>query len=164
MWVLILGNSGAGKTTMARALAEAHDLARLDLDAVVWEPHRVAEGRLEAEVRADLDRFAAEHRRWVIDGSYGRWIDHLAPRASELRFLHPGVARCLANHASRPWEPEKYDRLEQQEEQRAALEGWVRRYDERDDDYGLRAHRAVFDGFTGPKREYAATDLSLDER
>ena len=82
MRVLILGNSGAGKTTMARVLAEAHGLERLDLDSVVWEPHRVAEARAAEAVRGDLDRFTAQHERWVVEGSYGRWIAHLAPRAS----------------------------------------------------------------------------------
>jgi adenylate kinase family enzyme len=162
--VLILGNSGAGKTTMARVLAAAHGLERLDLDAVVWEPHRVAEARPAEAVRADLDRFTAQHERWVVEGSYGRWVAHLAPRASELRFRNPGVERCLANHESRPWEPEKYDSPEQQEERRAALEEWVRRYADRDDEYGLRAHRAVFDRFVGQKREYFASELPLRDR
>jgi len=30
----------------------------------------------------------------------------------------------------------------------------VRQYDTRDDEYGLARHRAIFDGFAGPKREY----------
>jgi adenylate kinase family enzyme len=162
--VLILGNSGAGKTTMARALAEAHGLERLDLDAVVWEPHRVAEARPAEAVRVDLDRFTAQHQRRVVEGSYGRWVAHLARRASELRFLHPGVDRCLANHVIRRWEPEKYDSPEQQEERRAALEEWVRRYPDRDDEYGLRAHVEVFEGFAGTKRQYAAADLPLLDR
>ena len=162
--MLILGNSGAGKTTVARALAEEHDLALLDLDAVVWEPHRVAVARPAAAVRADLDRFAARHGRSIVKGRYERWIARLAPHASELRSLHPGVERCLANHARRPWEPAKYDRPEQQEERRAALAEWVRRYAVRDDDHGLAAHRALFEAFAGPKREYAAADLPLDAR
>ncbi len=164
MGVLILGNSDAGKTTMARALAERHDLDRLDLDSAVWEPQRVAEARPDAAVRADLDRFAAEHERWVVEGSYGRWIEYLSPAATELRFLHPGVERCLANHASRSWEPGKYDEPAQQEEQRAGLEAWVRRCADRGDDYGLGAHRAVFDRFPEPKREYGVADLPLDGR
>jgi hypothetical protein len=35
-----------------------------------------------------------------------------------------------------------------------ALLAWVREYETRDDEYGLARHRAVFEGFRGPKREY----------
>ena len=34
------------------------------------------------------------------------------------------------------------------------LPDWVRRYDVREDEYGLARHRALSDGFAGPKREY----------
>ena len=34
--VLLFGNSGSGKTTMARALAKEHGLVHLDLDSIAW--------------------------------------------------------------------------------------------------------------------------------
>lgn len=34
--IVIFGNSGSGKTTMARALARRYDLAHLDLDHLAW--------------------------------------------------------------------------------------------------------------------------------
>ncbi len=42
MKVLIFGNSGSGKSSLAGALAERHGLARLDLDSIVWESGQVA--------------------------------------------------------------------------------------------------------------------------
>jgi hypothetical protein len=33
------------------------------------------------------------------------------------------------------------------------LIGWVREYEARDDEYGLRHHRQIFDAFQGPKQE-----------
>ena len=41
MKVLVYGNSGAGKSTYARALAAQHGLAHLDLDSIVWEPEKI---------------------------------------------------------------------------------------------------------------------------
>ncbi|MEC5162879.1 MULTISPECIES: hypothetical protein [unclassified Janthinobacterium] len=38
MRVLVLGNSGSGKSHFARALAASHALAHLDLDTIVWQP------------------------------------------------------------------------------------------------------------------------------
>jgi hypothetical protein len=31
---------------------------------------------------------------------------------------------------------------------------WVREFETRDDEYGLKRHRNLFDNFTGPKKEY----------
>jgi hypothetical protein len=33
---------------------------------------------------------------------------------------------------------------------------WVKDYETRDDDYGLKRHRRIFDGFSGLKREYTS--------
>ena len=40
----------------------------------------------------------------------------------------------------------------------------VRHYAERGDQYGLPVHRAIFERFAGPKREYAAADRPLAAR
>jgi len=34
---------------------------------------------------------------------------------------------------------------------------WVQEYETRDDEYGLKRHRQVFDRFSGPKHEYTST-------
>ena len=39
---------------------------------------------------------------------------------------------------------------------------WVRAYESRDDEYGLKRHRHVFDTFTGAKKEYTSV-ASYDE-
>ena len=60
----------------------------------------------------------------------------------------------MAHCRARPWEPEKYASPEEQDERLAFLLDWVRSYETRDDEYGLARHRAVFESFDGPKREY----------
>jgi adenylate kinase family enzyme len=42
MRLLIMGNSGSGKSYRARALAAQHGLVHLDLDTIVWEPGKIA--------------------------------------------------------------------------------------------------------------------------
>ena len=60
MRLVIIGNSGSGKSTYAKQLARLHELAYLDLDSIVWEPHQIAVARPAAAVRADLERFLAQ--------------------------------------------------------------------------------------------------------
>jgi len=153
--ILIIGNAGSGKTTTARALHERRGLPHLDLDAVAWRTP--GERRPLAESVAELRAFQRAHPSWVIEGSYGSLVEAALPACTELRFLNPGVETCVRNCRRRPWEPEKYASPEEQDARLDLLLDWVRRYDVREDEYGLARHRALFDGFAGPKREY--TDL-----
>jgi hypothetical protein len=36
----------------------------------------------------------------------------------------------------------------------STLLAWVKEYETRDDEYGLKRHRTMFEQFTGPKHEY----------
>ena len=149
--IVILGNSGSGKTTLARALCEAHGLAHLDLDAVAWSEPGVR--RPLAQSVAEVEAFARAHDAWTIEGSYASLAAAALPFCTELRLLNPGPEACLANARRRPWEPEKYASPEAQDTRLPFLLDWIRSYEARDDEYGLIAHRAAFDGFDGPKRE-----------
>lgn len=154
MRILVFGNSGSGKSTYARALAARHGLAHLDLDSIVWEPHRVAVLRPQGEILASLEAFLAGHAAWVIEGCYGDLVEAASGHCSELVFLNPGLEACLANNLRRPWEPHKYASPEEQDSMLANLQAWVAGYYERDDAWSYQAHRRVFDAFPGNKVEY----------
>jgi adenylate kinase family enzyme len=63
--VVVLGNSGGGKSTIARAVAGRFGLPHVELDALLWRPGWQP---VEPEI------YAAEHarcvagERWVLDG------------------------------------------------------------------------------------------------
>ena len=65
MKVLIFGNSGSGKSTYARALAAREGIPHLDLDAIVWEPSKIAVQRSIELVAASLQGFIDSHPAWV---------------------------------------------------------------------------------------------------
>lgn len=160
MKILIFGNSGSGKTTLARQLAARHELAVLDLDSVVWSPTEFAVFRPDAEIIRDLDTFDSMHAQWVIEGCYGRWMQHLQARCTWMLFLNPGESVCLTHCRARPWEPEKYPSAEAQNSRLAFLLDWVRGYYHRDDELSLAAHRRIFEAFPGRKNELtSAVDL-----
>lgn len=156
MRVLVFGNSGSGKTTYARALAEREGLVHLDLDSIVWEPNQIAVPRAPAAIRQSLDEFLARHDAWVIEGCYGELVEAAAPRCTELVFLNPGLDACLANNARRPWEPHKYASPEQQDAMLATLRAWVTDYYHRTDSWSYQAHRRIFDAHAGAKVEHTA--------
>jgi len=151
--VLIVGNSGSGKSTYAMRLALSARVERLELDGLVWEPRQIAVARPVESVRADLTAFLERSASWVIEGCDGDLVELAAPSCTELVFLNPGVAACLANNRDRPWEPHKYDSAADQDRMLPALLVWSQEYYARDDPRSYAFHRRLFDGHPGVKRE-----------
>ncbi|MBI1764977.1 MAG: shikimate kinase [Acidobacteria bacterium] len=158
MRIIIIGNSGSGKTTLARRLTTRHTIPLLELDAIVWEPNQIAVPRSLDLVKLELQSFMDSSASWVIEGCYGELATTALPFCTELIFMNPGLAVCLANNRRRPWEPEKYASPEAQNERLVNLLAWVEGYYARTDEWSYNAHRRVFDGFSGVKRE--VTSLS----
>jgi adenylate kinase family enzyme len=152
--ILIFGNSGSGKSTMARSLSNELGIAHLDLDQLAWSSPGVR--RPLADSALVIEDFLTREAEWIAEGCYGDLIDLLLPHATELRFLNPGTEACVANCRRRPWEPEKYKSPEEQDARLDFLLEWVRQYETRSDEYSLVRHRSLFDAFSGPKQEYTA--------
>jgi adenylate kinase family enzyme len=150
---VLLGNSGSGKSTLAAQLARASGLAHLDLDTLAWLPTTTPRRRPLAESARDIAAFVDASEHWVIEGCYADLLELALPRCTRLVFLNPGIDACIANARSRPWEPHKYASKEAQDANFDMLIDWIRHYETRRDEFSLAAHRALFDGFTGDKRE-----------
>lgn len=152
MRIILLGNAGAGKSTMAESLVRDRDVPRLSLDEIAWAGGPVR--RPLADTLVDLRALIDRHEEWIIEGCYGDLVEAALPHCTELRFLDPGVDVCVEHCLRRPWEPSKFPSLQEQNAMLNVLLEWVRRYETRDDEYGRKRHRQIFDSFTGPKREY----------
>ena len=152
--IIIFGNSGAGKTVMARQLERQFNLPRLVLDDIAWDADEWRCRRSLASSIQDLKQFIQDYEGWIIEGCYGDLIEATVPFCTELRFLNPGIDVCVANCRKRhaQWEQHRHP-----EDQRSPLEDllpWVRDYERRDDESSLARHRAIFDSFNGAKTEY----------
>src|SRR5437764_7465221 len=154
MKLVLLGKAGAGKSTMARRIIGGRQIPRLSLDEIAWDPG--AQRKPLHESRELLNDFLKANEQWVIEGCYSDLIEAALPYCTELRFLNPGIETCVAHCNRRPWEPSKFSSAEQQDAMLSQLVQWVQEYETRDDEYGLKRHRQVFDNFSGPKREYTS--------
>ncbi|NEO39352.1 MAG: shikimate kinase [Moorea sp. SIOASIH] len=151
--ILIFGNSGAGKTTLALKLQVEFNLPILDLDTITWIPDLPGVRREYAESETLLIDFIQKNPEWIIEGCYGSLIETAAKYSSEMIFLNPGVEKCLENNRLRPWEPHKYKTPKEQDANFEFLQTWIKDYYLRDDEYSFRCHDRLFKTFSGNKRE-----------
>lgn len=68
MRISVVGNSGSGKSTAARKIAERLDMPRLELDEVRHQ--RNWRELPDDEFLARVQEFIVAHEDWVIDGNY----------------------------------------------------------------------------------------------
>ena len=93
MRINIIGNSGCGKTTLGRALADSLNCGFHELDDLHWGPNWT-ERPLE-ELRAGVESIVAE-QAWVIDGNYESKVrDLIWPRAHLVVWLDFSLPRSL---------------------------------------------------------------------
>jgi adenylate kinase family enzyme len=101
----ITGASGAGTTTLGRALAAHLNAAHLDTDDFYWLPVEPAfSEKRPAQERLRLlgDAFAAAGARgWVLSGSIGDWAASLVPLFALVVFLRTPTDVRLARLRSR---------------------------------------------------------------
>ena len=91
--VVILGCSGAGKSTFARALGARLGLPVVHLDALFWQPGW-KEPENEAFRAAVASAIAGD--AWITDGNYvGRTFDLRLPRADTVIFIDQPRWLCV---------------------------------------------------------------------
>ncbi len=152
MKIILLGNAGAGKSTLSKKLTAKHPAARLSLDEVAFQGD--ARRRPLEDSIDEVKRWIARNESWIIEGCYADIIEPVLESCDQLIFLNPGVDACIAHCRSRPWEPEKFGSLQEQDENLENLLQWVRSYERRMDEYGLFRHRKLYESFCGKKREF----------
>ncbi len=99
--VMILGCSGGGKSTLARAMSERLGLPVVHLDALFWRPNWV-----EPENDAFVAKVAAAHAgdAWISDGNYvGRSFALRMPRADTVIFVDQPRRICMWRIFRRWW-------------------------------------------------------------
>lgn len=90
--VLVIGCSGGGKSTLARALGAKLALPVVHLDVLFWKP-----GWVEStydEFRPKVAAAVAEDR-WIVDGNFSRTFDIRLPRADTIVWVDQPRRVCL---------------------------------------------------------------------
>ena len=90
--VLIVGNSGGGKSTLARRLGDQLGLPVIHLDVLFWKPGWVESD--DTDFRANI-ALALQQPTWVCDGDFSSSLDLRAPLADTIIWIDQPRWLCL---------------------------------------------------------------------
>jgi adenylate kinase family enzyme len=98
--IIVVGNSNAGKSTLAQRLAARLGVPFIELDALHWEPGWV---EAEREVFRERVRRAIAPESWVMAGNYTHQQDLSWPVADTVVWLDLGLPTVLRRCVVRSW-------------------------------------------------------------
>ena len=124
MRVVILGNSGSGKTWLAVRLAQKFGPPVVHLDDIFWQPGGFNEKRDPAEV-ACLVSVAKSQSDWIAEGVYGHLAQQFLPCASTLVWLEMPWHICRMRLELRGSESKAHMGREQSEAGLRELVDWA---------------------------------------
>ena len=143
--LLIMGNSGSGKSWLAARLSARLHLPVTDLDALNWESGGYSRARPKAEVLCDVHQIAHQER-WIMEGVYGWIAESVALYATRVIWLTPDSAECVENIRARGISNQG------SAEDFAALLEWAALYDKRTGSSSYQGHFAVFSQLSPDRR------------
>ena len=90
--ILVLGSSGAGKSTFAQELGERLSIETIHLDSHYWQPNWTSTPPEEWEQKV---KGLLERPSWVMDGNYRASLPLRLQYADTVIFLDRSRVRCL---------------------------------------------------------------------
>lgn len=90
--IVIIGNGGAGKSTLARQLGTALHVGVTHLDSVCWKPNWLP--LPESEIKTVQEPIVAQEA-WIIEGNFKHAQDVCLPAADTIIFLDFPLLLCF---------------------------------------------------------------------
>lgn len=150
MRAVIVGNSGSGKTWLAKRLAEKKATPVVHLDDIFWLPGGFNKKRDPSEVSGIIDSARAGDS-WIVEGVYGNLANQFLLTASTLIFLEIPWPVCLQRLTLRGSVSKAHMGREQSDAGLSELVQWAGDYSSRQGSSGHAAHLALFESFKGQR-------------
>lgn len=151
--ILIIGNSGSGKSWLAARLAEELTIREVNLDTIVWQPGGFNQKRPQHEIDHAIQTLAQEPS-WVVEGVFGALAEQLLDTADTLLFLDLDWSVCQDSLLSRGSQSAKQRDAVAAKKNFQQLLVWASEYDHRASKSSRQFHRELFDRFPNDKHRF----------
>ncbi|MEW6404240.1 MAG: AAA family ATPase [Chloroflexota bacterium] len=148
--IVIIGNSGSGKTHLGQILSSCFGYRLIHLDTLFWEPGGFNIKRSNEIVYAEIARIR-QTKTWIVEGVFGELAKEFCVCADTLIWLDQDWETCSRSLLQRG--PESSKQLDKQsaEENFQNLLQWASEYWQRETPSSYRGHLLLFERFNNDK-------------
>ncbi|MEH3087903.1 MAG: hypothetical protein PGN26_15520 [Xylophilus ampelinus] len=157
MKLVILGNSGSGKTWLANRIANVTHTPVVHLDEFFWQPGGFNAKRSATEIAESILR-ARALQSWIVEGVFGELAEAFLPDAHAMLWLDMDWKLCHQRIRHRGNERAAEQGGEQFDAGTEKLVAWAADYFTRTDKRSHIGHHLLFDGFGGSKLRLTDTE------
>jgi adenylate kinase family enzyme len=155
--IIIVGNSGSGKTWLGERAARLLGIRHIALDVIFWEAGGYNRKRGSHEVQADLEEIQSSGT-WLVEGVFGHLADVFMAFTDTLIYMDLPWEECKKNLLSRGSESSRQLDPKKAEENFHALLEWAAAYETRDSKASKMYHDFLFASFSGDKYRICSRD------
>ena len=155
MRTVIIGNSGSGKSRLARLLSEFYSLPIIHLDRLFWMPGGFNKKRSKDEISREAE-LKQRDSSWIVEGVFGELAESFLPRTQALVYLDMDWATCQSGLKLRGSESSRQLNPVEAEENFRKLLSWAEQYWTRTDLRSHVGHLQLFSDFTGHKLKFTS--------
>lgn len=148
--IVIIGNSGSGKSVLAEEIGSANEIPVIHLDHLFWVPGGFNEKRSGEVVQAEI-ACKKEESKWIVEGVFGELAERFLDRADYLIWLDFPWSICREGLLARGSESSQQLDPVKAEENFLNLLVWAEDYWNRNNPRSHFGHQKIFDGFQGAK-------------
>jgi adenylate kinase family enzyme len=142
--ILIIGNSGSGKSWLARQLSDQFKIPVVHFDQHFWEPGGFVIRR-ENEIVSNELKELSTGKSWIMEGVYGELASIVIDRATHFIFLDKSWAECLSGLMKRgPQITESADKVDAEVKFKGLID-WAEKYWERQGSCSYLTHKTLFE-------------------
>lgn len=130
--ILIIGNSGSGKSWLGAALSQTLNIPLFHMDTIRWKQDGYGIHRSALDIDKDLDSIKSQDL-WILEGVFGKMADACLPFSSLLIWLDLPWTECKQNLIARGPQFREYLNPIESENALAKLIDWASEHELRDD-------------------------------
>ena len=155
MRTVIIGNSGSGKSHLAKSLAMLGATPVIHLDQIFWMPGGFNEKKSRDEAIREVEEKRNENS-WIVEGVFGELAELFLSRAQTLVYLDMDWATCQSGLKSRGSESSRQLDQVKAEENFGKLLLWAEQYWTRTNSCSHAGHLRLFSDFSGHKFKFTS--------